>query len=323
MTEPLAYLNGRTIAASEARLPIYDAGVVLGATVSEMSRTFRHRAYRLEDHLDRLFRSLKAARLDIGLSKDDLAAISHDLVAHNAKLLPEDGDLGIVQFATAGEVRTYAAMMDHPPRTTPTVCVHTFPLMFELYARRMQMGAHLVTPSVRQIPEACFDPHVKSRSRIHYYLADKEAREVDPEALALLLDLDGHVTETATANFLMVVRGVLVSPRLDQTLVGISRATVVDLAGRLGIPFRERDILLAEVCSADEALITSTPYCMLPVTRINSSRIGDGRPGPVFQRLVAAWSKEVDLDIVQQILGSGRRTGAVAGELEGLQTPVA
>jgi branched-subunit amino acid aminotransferase/4-amino-4-deoxychorismate lyase len=301
MTEPLVYLNGHTVPASEARLPLYDAGLVMGATVSEMARTFRHRPFRLADHIDRLFRSLRYARLEIGLSKDEILDISCDLVNHNAKLLPEGGDLGIVQFVTSGEVPTYAGMMDHPPRLTPTVCVHTFPLVFELYAQRMQTGAHLVTPSIRQIPSACIDPHMKCRSRMHYYLADKEAQLVDPEATALLLDLDGHVTETNAANFLMVERGTLVSPRFKATLPGISRATVIDLAGRLGLAFAERDLSVLEILGADEAFTASTPYCLMPVTKMNGVWIGDGRPGPIYRRLLDAWSQDVRLDIAKQI----------------------
>jgi branched-subunit amino acid aminotransferase/4-amino-4-deoxychorismate lyase len=307
MTESLVYLNGRTVPASEAHLPLYDAGLVLGATVSEMARTFNHRPFRLGDHLDRLFCSLRYAGLDIGLSRDDLLAISGDLVVHNARLLPEGGDLGIVQFVTAGEVRTYAGMMGRPPRATPTVCVHTFPLAFELYARPMQTGAHLVTPSIRQVPAVCCDPHMKCRSRMHYYLADREAQRMDPEATALLLDLDGHVTETNAANFLMVERDSLISPRSAATLPGISRATVIELAGRLGLPFVERDLGVFDIVNADEAFTTSTPYCLMPVTRINHVVIGGGRPGPVYRRLLDAWSQQVGLDIAKQIQEGSNR----------------
>src|SRR5262245_47182437 len=118
MTEPLVYLNGRMLPASEAHLAIYDAGIVLGATVTEMTRTFRKRSWRLDDHLDRLFRSLRYTRMDIGLSPEQLAGISHELVANNAKLLDEDGELGLIHFVTAGEYPTYAGMSGRPARTT-------------------------------------------------------------------------------------------------------------------------------------------------------------------------------------------------------------
>lgn len=304
MTEPLAYLNGRLIPAAEASLPVYDAGVVLGAAVTEISRTFHRRPYRLTDHLDRLAGSLRLARLEIGLSRDELTAVTLELVDHNARLLGEGEELGINHFVTAGEMRTYARMIGRPPRTTPTVCVLTFPLAFELYAGKMRSGVHLVTPSVRQIPARCLDPKMKCRSRMHYYLADQEARLVDSEASALLLDLDGNVTETSAANFLMVEKGKIVSPTTANTLPGISRQTVLELAAALDIPFVERDFQVFDALNAEEALLTSTPYCLMPVTRINRVAIGDGQPGPVFRKLLEAWSRAVGLDIRKQIEGA-------------------
>jgi branched-subunit amino acid aminotransferase/4-amino-4-deoxychorismate lyase len=316
MNEPLVYLNGGMVPASQAHLAIYDAGVVLGATVTEMTRTFRRQLYRLNDHLDRLFRSLRYTRMDIGLGKEDLLKISQELTAHNGRLLEETGELGLIHFVTAGEYPTYAGMAGRPSRSTPTVCVHTFPLPFELWAGKMQSGAHVVTPSIRHVPPQCYDPKMKYRSRMHYYLADKEAQLVDPDAIALLLDLDGNVTETGGANFLMVERGnsgspTIVSPTLVNTLPGISRATVVDLAAKLGISFVEKDIQVYSVMNADEAFLTSTPYCLMPVTRINGVPIGTGTPGPIYRRLLAAWSQEVGLDISAQIQdGARRRQGA-------------
>jgi branched-chain amino acid aminotransferase len=148
---------------------------------------------------------------------------------------------------------------------------------------------------------------MKYRSRMHYYLADKEAQLVDPEAQALLLDLAGNVTETGGANFLIVERGAIVSPTLVNTLPGISRSVVIELAGRLNIPFVERDIQVHSVMNADEAFTASTPYCLLPVTKINGVPIGDGRPGPVLGKLLEAWSERVGLDIAQQIRDEAAR----------------
>jgi branched-subunit amino acid aminotransferase/4-amino-4-deoxychorismate lyase len=306
VTEPLVYLNGRTLPASAAHLAIFDAGVVQGATVTEQTRTFRHRPYRLGDHLDRLFRSLAYAGMDAGLSAEDLGRVSEEVLAHNARLVEPDGELGLIQFVTAGEVAAYAG---GPARAGPTVCVHTFPLPFERWAGRMQVGAHLVTPSVRQVPPECWSPRMKCRSRMHYYLAEREARRVDPEAYALLLDLDGNVTETSAANFLMVEHGTIVSPPAAKTLPGVSRATVIELAGRLGIPFAEGDIPVGRASAADEAFLSSTPYCLMPVTRINGAAVGDGKPGPVFGRLLDAWGREVGLDVGRQIVEGARRAG--------------
>lgn len=302
MSEPLVFLNGKLIPASQASLKIYDAGIVLGATVTEMTRTFRHQPFRLEDHVARLFRSLKYVRLDIGMTQEQLVSASRELLANNTKLIASDDELGLIHFVTAGEYGSYVAVPGTPVRTGPTVCAHTFPMPFALWAERMKSGAHVVTPSIRHVPPQCYDPKMKYRSRMHYFLADQEARLVDPQALALLLDLDGNVTETSGANFLIVENGTIVSPTLRNTLPGISRATVIELAEKLGIPFVERDIQVHSVMNADEAFLASTPYCLCPVTKINGVAIGDGQPGVVYRRLMSAWDDLVGLDIAGQFL---------------------
>src|SRR6266566_3309749 len=103
MPEPLVFLNNNLVPASQAHLAIFDAGIVLGATVTEMTRTFRHRPWRLQGHLDRLFRSLRYTRMDIGMSKEQLAKVSEELVANNARLIDKDDELGLIHFVTAGE----------------------------------------------------------------------------------------------------------------------------------------------------------------------------------------------------------------------------
>ena len=300
MTEPLVYLNGNFLPASQASLKIYDAGIVLGATVTEMTRTFRHRPYRLEDHMARLFRSLKYTRMDIGMSSAELERVSRELVASNARLIDASNELGLIHFVTAGEYPIYAGSAAAAGPMKPTVCAHTFPMPFALWARKTQLGAHVVTPSIRHVPPQCYDPKMKYRSRMHYFLADHEARLVDPDAAALLLDLDGNVTETSGANFLIVERGTIISPTLRNILPGISRQTVIELAARLNIPFVERDIQVHSVMNADEAFLTSTPFCLMPVTRINGVSIADGRPGPFFGRLIEAWSEAVGVKILSQ-----------------------
>ncbi len=310
MTEPLVFLTGKLVPASQAHLAIFDAGIVLGATVTEMTRTFRHEPYRLDDHLNRLFRSLKYTRMEIGMTKAELAAVSRELIAHNAKLADKEDELGLIHFVTAGEFPVYAGSAGRSARLTPTVCAHTFPMPFELWASKLDTGSHLVTPSIRHVPPQCYDPKMKYRSRMHYYLADKEAQLVDPDASALLLDLAGNVTETGGANFLIVENGTIVSPTLTNTLPGISRATVIELAEKLGIPFVVKDFQVHSVMNADEAFTATTPYCIMPVTKINGVPIGDGRPGPIWKRLMSAWSELVGLDIEQQMRDGARRRSA-------------
>lgn len=307
MTEPLVYLNDRFVPASDAHVKIYDMGVVLGATVTEMVRTFRRRLFRLSDHLDRLARSLKYVRFDIGMPIDRLVQISVELVERNSRLIHRDDELGLVIFITAGENPVYAGSAGMLPRNAPTICAHTFPLPFELWSEGVEHGLHVVTPSIRHVPPQCYDPNMKYRSRMHYFLADQEARLVDPKAAALLLDLEGNVTETGGANFLMVENGTIVSPTLRNTLPGISRQTVIELATELGIGFEVRDIQPFNVINAEEAFTASTPYCLMPVTKINGLPIADGKPGPIYRSLIAAWSEKVGLNVERQILDNAKR----------------
>lgn len=300
MNEPQVYLNGRMLPASQASINIYDSGVVLGATVTEMARTFHHKLYRLGDHLARLSRSLRYVRFDIGMTGDELGRICEELTAANAALIKPEEELGMVVFVTAGENRIYAGAAASDARQMPTVCAHTFPLPFHLFAKKMREGVHVVTPSIRHVPPQCYDPKMKYRSRMHYYLADQEARLVDPDSAALLLDLEGNVTETSGANFLIVQNGTITSPTTRNTLPGVSRKTVMELAAELGIPFVERDFQPFDVINADEAFLTTTPYCIMPATKINGIAIGSGRPGAIFQKLIEAWSREVKLDIMAQ-----------------------
>jgi branched-subunit amino acid aminotransferase/4-amino-4-deoxychorismate lyase len=306
--EPLVYLNGRTLPASQAALPVWDAGIVQGATVTEQARTFHKRLYCLDARLDRLFRSLQSVGITIEQSKDELRDVCERLAAENAALLDEGGELGLVLFVTAGAYATYAATAGRPVPTGPTVCAHTFPLPFHLWAKKMREGARLVTSAVRQVPPACWPPHIKCRSRMHYYLAEQEARRVDPEASALLLDLAGHVTETNAANLLIVRSGGIWSPPSGSILPGHSRAVVIELAAVLNISFDEGDLGAADVAAADEAFLTSTPFCLMPATRINGAPIGNGRPGPVYRRLLAAWSAAVGLDIARQVQEGAQRS---------------
>src|SRR5437870_433806 len=143
MSEALVYLNGRLIPASQASLKIYDAGIVLGATVTEMTRTFRHQPFRLEDHVARLFRSLKYTRMDIGMRPEQLVATSRELLSNNTKLIDNDDEVGLIHFVTAGEYGSYVASPGVAVRTGPTVCAHTFPLPFDLWAERIRTGAHV------------------------------------------------------------------------------------------------------------------------------------------------------------------------------------
>jgi branched-subunit amino acid aminotransferase/4-amino-4-deoxychorismate lyase len=143
---------------------------------------------------------------------------------------------------------------------------------------------------------------------MHYYLADRRAAAVEPGARALLLDGDGFVVEASTANVLIFIRDQgLISPPREEILAGISLAQVSELAGKLGLACRERKLTPGDVAGADEVLLTSTPFCLLPATRFNGRLIGGGAPGEVFHRLLDAWSELAGIDVAAQAARFARR----------------
>lgn len=295
-SEPLAYLNGRWIPRSRLRLAAGDAGFVFGATASDLCRTFRGRLFRLADHVTRFRRSCTLARIPQPVPDDELAGAAEELVGQNARVLP--GELVLVIFATPGPIGYYAGRPGGLGEGPPTLGMHTFPLPFERYAPLFREGARLRVPEIRPVPRVCVDPRAKQRSRLHWWLAHQEVSEKEPGASALLLDAGGRVTETASANLLVAKNGVVYTPERDAVLPGISLRVTEELCRGEGIPFEERTLGLDDCLSADEAMLSSTPFCLAGVRRIEGAALR--WPGPLYQRLQAAWDRYVGLDVAAQ-----------------------
>jgi branched-subunit amino acid aminotransferase/4-amino-4-deoxychorismate lyase len=302
MPQPLAYLNGRLLPQSEAQLSFNDAGFVLGATVSDLCRTFHHRLYRLEEHLDRFRASSVRARIPLPVGQEELASVAEELVRHNAALVPAGHDLALVMFATPGTIGYYGGQPGGAGDAAPTVGMHTFPLPFARYVPLFRQGARLVVARLRHVPAAIIDRQIKQRSRLHWWLAEQEVRDADPAASAMLLDETGHVTETAAANIVVVRRGVVCSPPRQSILGGISLRTVEELCSQLGLHFEETPLTVDDCQNADEIILCSTPYCLAGVSRLNGQPLP--WPGAIFERLLAAWSERVGVDIRGQIIGT-------------------
>ena len=294
-----AYLNGQWIDASHAAIPVWDAGLVLGTTISEQLRSFGGKLFELEKHLTRLTRSLRLVGIPLPEPAETIADIATRLLAHNLAGLPTGTDLGLAILVTPGPYGTLASGIP----AGPTLCLHTYPLPYALWARQYELGQALVVTKIRQVPPECWPREIKCRSRMHYFLADREAAGIEPGARALLVESNGEVSETTTSNVLAWIEGEgLISPPADLILPGISLAVTREIASELGLPCRERPLSVDELLAADEVLLTSTPYCLLPSSRINGQKIGDGHPGPIFRQLLKAWNERTGIDIVTQAM---------------------
>ena len=294
--DELAWSDGSFLPRPSLVLPLGDAGFVMGATATEQLRTFRGELFRPALHASRFRDSLATVGIEPAWSVEQIFAAAATVARHNHALLSPADDLGVVVYATPGDLPAQHCGQPGAPR----VAVHAFPLAFSSWARSYVQGVSLRSVAVRQVPETCWPLHLKCRSRMHYHLADREAHRQEPGARAILCHADGRVSETTTANLAVVRAGAIVTPPAGDALAGVSLHELRTLATGLGIRWSEQSLGIADLAEADELLLTSTPNCLLPVTRLDGSAIGSGRPGPVFDRLLKAWSAGVGLSIAAQ-----------------------
>ena len=303
-TGEIAYLNGQFVAAEQAVLPVSDLGIVAAAAVTEMIRTFRGQPFRLREHLRRLDHSIQLTRLP-SVDLDLLESAIREVVEHNTAQLGEDEDLGIIVFVTAGPNPTYLGEAGRELFGRPTVCVHTFRLPFEFWMDTYDSGQSLTVSDTRPPISTTLPPAAKFRSRLHWHIADADARAKHPGSRAILNSPDG-LTETSAGNFFLVENETLVTPPDDIVLNGVSRAVVLELAASIGLRASKERIDRERALQADEAFTTSTTYCLLPVATLDTKRIGQACPGPTTQRLLDAWNALVGLDIIAQSLAAGQ-----------------
>lgn len=292
------YISGRMVPETEARISIFDSAIMLADTVTESTRTFRHTPFKLEQHIERLYQSLKLTRIDPGMSADKMLRTTLDVFEANLDNYGPDDDCWIVHNISRG--LSVAGADPTVQVGAATVMIFTQFMDLKPWARFYTDGCHGVTPISRMVPSQALDPRIKNRSRLAYTLAEMEAKQVDPAAQSVILDLNGHVAENKGGNIFCVTKGVLRTPSTVNCLAGVSRATALELARKLGIPTEETSLLPYDLATADEMFFTSTPYCIMPSTKFNNLPVGDGTVGPVTKRLLDAWSELVGMDIVAQ-----------------------
>ena len=293
--ERVIYLNGKIVPESQGQISIHDLGFVYGDAVFDTTRTFGGKIFRLKEHIDRFYNSLKYMRLDPGLPKERMTELTMEVLGANLPLLGENDDYWVTQRVTRG-VRSN-------DETKPTVIIQCTPLPFAARARYYRDGLPVIVPSVRRTPPESVSPRAKVHNYINLVQAEMEVKSQNPDAWPILLDTNGNIAEGPGSNFFIVKGGAVITPREQFVLGGISRQTVVELAQELNIDTQEADIDLFDAYIADEVFVTSTSFCICPVSSINGSVIGSGDvPGPVTDRLTKAYSGLVGIDIAGQYL---------------------
>lgn len=314
-SERVVYWNGELVPEVEARVSIYDSALMFGDMVFEMTRSFGGVQFRLREHLGRLFDGLKVFGIDLPMTIDEVERACLATIEANAAAMAPDDEHRLMIDVSRGLLGIYAEHVGIP--AGPNLIIADFPLRWTVagMSRFFDHGASIVVPSQRAIPARFLDPKVKNRSRVHYLRANMEVARIEGDRnWALLLDDDGFLAEGTGDNFFLVRDGVLCTPEARNVLRGVSRGYVLELAEQLGIPWRETNLELYDAITADEAFVTATPFCMLPVADVQGQPLAAGPRGPVTQAILDAWSRSVGVDIEGQIRAwDAERDGGVRG----------
>ena len=294
----IVFFNGRLLPEKDVGISIHDRGFLYGDAVFDATRTFNGRTFKLREHIDRLYNSLRYLRIDPGMGREEMERWSLEVVNHNYPLLPSDQDLWVMQRISRG------IESSEPGYTMrPTVLIETHAIPFTRRAALYRDGINLITPSVPRVPPRFLSPRAKTHNYLNLIMGELEAHATDPDSWAVLLDENGNLTEGRGSNVFLVKDGTVSTPRGQLVLEGITRGVVLDLAARLGLPVAERDLDLYDAYTADEAFLTSTSLCICPISSVNGASVGNGKvPGPVTQQLMAAFSDLAGMDYIAQYL---------------------
>ena len=298
MEERIIYLNGAFVPESQAKVSVLDSGFNAGDGVYDVTRTFRHKPFKLREHTERLFRSLYYTRIDCGMSLEEMEKTTLEVLERNKPLLGENEDCALWQVVSRG-VRSSTG---NRVSGRATVTIYSVIVNFPEFASFYVEGAPLIIPSTRRIPPQCLESKAKITNKMNHNMAAFEAKQVDPRAIPLMLDIDGNLSETSAHNFFLVIDGKLCTPTDRNVLGGITKAVIFDLAKQLGVEIVEGNYTPYDLYNAEEAFLASTSPTFVPVRTVNGAKIGKGAPGPVTVRLIAVWNKMVGMDIVDQAL---------------------
>lgn len=274
------HVGGQLLPRAEAKVSVFDSSVQGGDAVWEGLRIYQGRIFHLDAHLDRLIASARAMAF---AEIPERSAIRQAIFETLEKNGMRDG-VHIRLTLTRGE-KTSSGMSPGFNRFGPCLIV-----LAEWKAPVYDAaGIRLITSSVRRNSPQCLDSKIHHNNLINNILAKIEANVAGVDD-ALMLDLNGFVAETNATNVFLVQAGKLATPTTDSCVPGITRATVIELAGELGIPLAVRNITPAEVHAADELFTTGTMGELSPVLMVDGRSIGDGQIGPITRRLQEAYA---------------------------------
>ena len=272
------YINGKLYDKENAKISVYDHGLLYGDGVFEGIRSYGGKVFRLTEHLDRLWNSAKAIWLEIPMSKQEMAKAIEDTLAVNGI---KDGYIRALVTRGVGTLGLDPNRCGTPQVVIIADAISLYP--DELY----QKGLAIVTVSVTRNHPAALSPRIKSLNYLNNILAKIEGLQAGCIE-ALMLNHKGEIAECTGDNIFVVRQGRILTPPNDAGILeGITRDAVIGLAREMGIEVREIPLTKHDVYIADECFLTGTAAEVVPVVTVDSRTIGDGVPGPITRKLMA------------------------------------
>lgn len=283
----IIYLNGEFVPEEEAKVSVFDHGLLYGDGVFEGIRAYHNRVFKLKEHIDRLYDSAKAILLEIPLSKEEMTEVVLETMRQNNL---REGYIRLVVARGKGDLGL-------DPRKCPKATVFCIGASITLYPERFyEEGLEVITvPTRRNLNEAS-SPRIKSLNYLNNILAKIEAN-LHGVLEAILLNQEGYVAEATGDNIFIVKNGRLITPPPHAGILeGITRNTVMDLARKRGIPVEERLFTRYDIFNADECFLTGTAAEVIPVVKVDGRTISDGVPGPMTRALIKDFREYVYTD---------------------------
>ena len=278
------WIDGKFLDKDDAKISVYDHGLLYGDGVFEGIRMYAGKIFRAEAHLNRLYDSAKAIRLQIPLSpKDFLAAIEQTVRANNFN------DCYIRAVVTRG-----VGFLGIDPNRCKSPSVIIIADSIQLFPKELyEKGMAVITSSIIRNHPAALSPRIKSLNYLNNILARIEANDAGVGE-AIMLNHLGNVAECTADNVFIVRGGIVLTPTIvDGILEGVTRQTILDLCKRMDIPYAEQSFQKHDLFVAEECFVTGTGAEVAPVTKIDGRVIGDGQPGKITKRLIEAFHKYV------------------------------
>jgi len=274
------WLDGQIVDEADAKISVFDHGILYGDGIFEGIRFYEGRVFRLNEHIERLFLSAKALLLKMPWSFDEVCEATLEAIRANGL---RDGYIRLVVTRGVGDLGLNPYLCPKPSMFIIASGITLYPEEF------YEKGLEVVTCSTRRPTPASLSPQVKSLNYLNNVMAKIEALKAGAKE-GLMLNEQGYVAECTGDNVFIVKKGEVITPPVsDGSLDGITRQVIFDLCADLEIPIREASLTRYDIYTADESFLTGTAAETIPLVKLDEREVGDGKPGPVSLKLIEAF----------------------------------